>query len=165
VLGDGPLRSGLERTAPRGVEFLGPRPPSEVPEILRRARALLLPSRSYEANPRTIVEAYALGVPVAGSRLGGVAEAVEDGVSGLLVQPDDAPGWVRAIERLRADGESDRLGRGARQLWSERFSPERGLASLEEAYAAAVSASRGQGVDPAALHAQPPPRVEEAWPR
>jgi glycosyltransferase involved in cell wall biosynthesis len=142
VIGDGPLRSELEPAAP-GVRFLGQVEPSRVMDLLGRARALLLPAPSFEAHPRVIAEACAQGVPVVGSRLGGVEEAIADDVSGILVPPDDPGGWADAVGRLLADDESERLGRGARHLWRARYSPERGIESLEQAYAS-VTAMAGR---------------------
>ena len=52
-------------------------------------RAVVVPSRCYEGQPRIILEAFAAGVPVIASRIGGLPELVEDGVNGLLVDVDD----------------------------------------------------------------------------
>src|SRR5207253_4200048 len=109
-----------------------------------RARALLVPSRWYEGAPRVVLEAYAAGVPVLASRIGALPELVEDGESGLLAAPDDVPAWRAALERLSDDAESERMGARARHLWKERYSPERGLENLEEAYRSSLAAS-GRG--------------------
>jgi glycosyltransferase involved in cell wall biosynthesis len=134
VVGDGPEKAELRRTAPVGVEFCGQVPATDVARIMSRARALLVPSRWYEASPRTIIEAYASGVPVVASRIGALPEAVDDGKSGYLAAPDDAAAWAEAATRLLDDGESRRLGEGAVRRWRERHSPQAGLAALEEAY-------------------------------
>ena len=67
-------------------------PPDQVPAYLARARALVLPSICYEGAPRTVVEAYAAGVPVVANRYGALPGVVSDGVTGLLVEPGDAGG-------------------------------------------------------------------------
>ena len=54
-----------------------------MPRILASARALMIPSRWYEAAPRTITEAYAAGVPVIASEIGALPEAVQVGSTGL----------------------------------------------------------------------------------
>src|SRR5581483_9427331 len=97
VAGDGPQRLELEAAAPRNFGFRGSVSPDEVPGLLRGARALVVPSRWYEGAPRVVIEAYAAGVPVIASRLGGLAQTVDDGVSGVLVAPGDAGGWRRAV--------------------------------------------------------------------
>lgn len=137
VVGDGPDGSALRAAAPPRVEFRGPVPASDVPEILAHARALLVPSRWYEAAPRSIIEAYSAGVPVLASDLGALPEAIVDGVSGRPVRVDDPRAWAEAVETLD-DEASAQLGRGALGMWEERYSPERGLDGLEAAYRDAI---------------------------
>ena len=139
VVGDGPEAASLQASAPPGVEFRGQVAAEEVPQLLESARALLIPSRWYEAAPRTITEAYAAGVPVLASRIGALPEAVLEGDTGYLAPVDDPRGWVQAIGRLADDEESERLGSGARRLWEERFTPERGLRDLLAEYRSALA--------------------------
>jgi glycosyltransferase involved in cell wall biosynthesis len=144
VVGDGPERGSLSRLAPASVSFYEPVPPAAVPELLARARALLVPSRCYEGQPRVVLEAFAAGVPVLASRIGGLPELVEHSVNGLLVDVEDERGWRDAVEQLIDDGESERLGDGAYRAWQERFTPELALRNLEGAYRAAIAARHGQ---------------------
>ena len=138
LVGDGPEAARLRSSLPPNVELRPPVPPREVPRLLASARALVLPTLSYEGAPRGIVEAFAAGVPVLASAGGAVPELVEHGVSGLLL-PSLAPPHVRAAaERLLDDAESTRLGAGAWTAWRERYSPEHGLGNLERAYEAAA---------------------------
>jgi glycosyltransferase involved in cell wall biosynthesis len=133
VAGDGPDGDRLRARAPSGVRFLGSVPPEEVQALLRDARALLVPSRWYEAAPRSIIEAYATGVPVLASDIGALPESVIDGVTGMLVPPDEPDAWGEAMRGLD-DAASMRLGVGAFDAWRDRYSPDRGLAALEFAY-------------------------------
>jgi glycosyltransferase involved in cell wall biosynthesis len=137
IAGEGDERSALERIAPSSVRFRGAIAATDVPDLLAGARALLIPSRS-EGLPRVVVEAFAAGVPVIASRVGGLPELVEHGANGLLVDLDDEAGWRGAVERLADDAESIRLGAGAFETWGKRHSPESGLAHLERAYADAI---------------------------
>jgi glycosyltransferase involved in cell wall biosynthesis len=139
VVGDGPDAGSLRASAPPNVEFRGSLPPPQVLDVLRGARALLVPSLWYEAQPRVILEAYAAGVPVAASRIGGLPDLIASAESGLLVSPHEFGEWAAAAERLLDDEESIRLGEGAYRLWQERYSPERGLRELEDAYRDALS--------------------------
>jgi glycosyltransferase involved in cell wall biosynthesis len=139
VVGDGPERESLSRLAPASASFYEPVPPAAVPELLARARALLVPSRCYEGQPRVVLEAFAAGVPVVASRIGGLPELVEHAVNGLLVDVDDEQGWRDAVEQLIDDGESKRLGEGAYRTWQERFTPELALRKLEDAYSTAIA--------------------------
>jgi glycosyltransferase involved in cell wall biosynthesis len=140
VAGDGPERALLRAAAPT-VDYRGTLPGAEIPSLLSRARALLLPSLSFEGAPRVVLEAYASGVPVLASRLGGLPELIEDGNSGVLVRPADVAAWAAALERLTEDAEAERMGERAWRLWQERYSPERGLENLEAAYRVALGRS------------------------
>jgi glycosyltransferase involved in cell wall biosynthesis len=134
--------------APPGVVFLGSVDGSAVSGLLQRARALLLPSISYEGQPRVVLEAYAAGVPVVASDIGGLPELVENGRSGFVVPPRELEAWAAAMDDLLADEEAVRLGEGGWQLWNERFSPERGLEGLEEAYRRAIGTKTGDKASP-----------------
>lgn len=61
---------------------------------------LAVPSLWLESGPLVVLEAFALGIPILGSRLGGIAELVRDGENGLLIEPGDIDGWALQIERL-----------------------------------------------------------------
>jgi glycosyltransferase involved in cell wall biosynthesis len=141
IAGDGPERRRLEALAPDGTEFLGAVEAVRVKALLAEARALLVPSRSFEGSPRAVIEAMAAGVPVIASDIGGIPEHVENEVSGLLVPPVEVPAWTAAIDRLCDPGLSERLGDGAYASWHARFRPEIALASLEEIYRDAIEAT------------------------
>ena len=142
IVGEGPESDSLRREPPSGVQFLGAVPGSEVPAILSRARALVVPSLWHEPAARAVTEAFSSGVPVLASNMGGLPELVEQDVSGLVLPADDAEAWGRAVEQLLAPGESERLGRGARRAWQEKHSPKRALDELEDAYAHALQSAR-----------------------
>jgi glycosyltransferase involved in cell wall biosynthesis len=85
----------------------------EVAAALDESTALVLPSRS-EGMGRVVIEAFCRGRPVLGSRVGGIPDLVEDGVNGLLVDPQDTNGLAEALVRLLTDRElAERLGAGA----------------------------------------------------
>jgi glycosyltransferase involved in cell wall biosynthesis len=135
VVGDGPEEARLRDLAPPGVEFRGRVTAAEMPSLMQGARALLVPSRWYEAAlPKVVLEAYAAGVPAVVADIGALHDGVVDGVSGHLVPPEEPTAWADALRRLTAPGEAERLGAGAHEVWAERYSPERGLAALESAY-------------------------------
>jgi len=80
-------------------------PASQVIATLATYDLLVVPSQWLETGPLVVLEAFAAGVPVLGSRLGGIAELVEDGVNGLLVNPTSVEEWATAIQRLVDDRE------------------------------------------------------------
>lgn len=143
VVGDGPERSRLEAMAPASVRFEGSVPGSEVAAHIRRARALLLPSICYEGQPRVVLEAFAAGVPVIASDIGGMVDLVDPGRNGLLPAPGSRVEWRGAIDELSDDPRSLAMGAAALDRWRERYTPDVGLASLEQAYGEAVERAGG----------------------
>jgi glycosyltransferase involved in cell wall biosynthesis len=86
----------------------------EVATALDQSTVLVLPSRS-EGMGRVLIEAFCRGRAVLGSRVGGIADLVEDGVNGLLVAPEDTNGLAEALVRLLTDRPlAEQLGAGAR---------------------------------------------------
>ncbi len=82
------------------VRWLAPVKPEEVVETIRKYDALVVPSVWLETGPLVVLEAFAAGVPVIGSRLGGIAEMVNEGVDGLLFHPGDPPDLEKKIDQL-----------------------------------------------------------------
>jgi phosphatidylinositol alpha-1,6-mannosyltransferase len=88
----------------------------------------------FEGFGLVFLEAGAYGLPVIGTRSGGVADAVKEGETGLLVEPQDINGLAEAMLRLLQDAElAQRLGR-ANRLWSETLTWERNAAEYAQAY-------------------------------
>ena len=140
VIGDGPLKEELVRSA-RGlpVEFPGQKSLEETLEIIKNAAFLILPSECYENFPRVVVEAYSLGVPVIASRIGALAEIVEDGKTGLTFMPGDAEDLRDKIECLVADPDAViRMGKNARKFAEEHFNSEKYYQELMNVYQMAV---------------------------
>jgi glycosyltransferase involved in cell wall biosynthesis len=105
IVGDGPLRPALERQARRlgvdgAVAFAGHQ--ADVVPAYAAMDVFVLPSR-YEGFGIVFVEAMALGVPVVGTRVVGIEDAVVDGVTGLLVPHGDAQALATAVLRLFSD--------------------------------------------------------------
>jgi glycosyltransferase involved in cell wall biosynthesis len=82
------------------VSFFEPVTSNDVPLLLSGYDMLAVPSRWLETGPLVVLEAFAAGVPVLGSRLGGIAELVVDGVNGLLVEPDSVEAWAGILRQL-----------------------------------------------------------------
>ena len=125
VIGAGPEETRLHGH-PR-IRLLGRVGPAEVQERMRAAAYLVLPSLSYEALPRPLVEAFANALPVIASRIGRLAEMVEPGRNGLLFEAGSARdlsrrlAWAEAFpEKMRQMGECAKADYQARFLadWS-----------------------------------------------
>lgn len=78
-------------------------PPAETSAFLRSIDMLAVPSRWFETGPLVVLEAFAVGTPILGSNLGGVAELVRHGTTGWLVPYDDIGAWAAAMTRLASD--------------------------------------------------------------
>ncbi|MGU3574489.1 glycosyltransferase family 4 protein [Brucellaceae bacterium C25G] len=105
IAGSGPLLHELKELVAKlgaDVEFLGHLQADHLHRIINGATALVLPSQWYENAPMSILEAYILGVPVIGSRIGGIPELVRDGVTGLLAEPADRDDLSEKISRMAA---------------------------------------------------------------
>lgn len=97
---------------PEGVTLTGPVDRAEVPGILRAADLCLQPSRS-EGLGISIIEAMAAGLPVIATNVGGIPEAVEDGVTGILVPPEDPRALADAM-RWMVEHPAERAEMGQR---------------------------------------------------
>jgi glycosyltransferase involved in cell wall biosynthesis len=135
VYGDGSLRKELALRANRlGVDSAFPGWVPDGAERLSRADVVALSSRAENA-PLVLLEAMANGIPVVATRVGGVPELVEDGVSGVLVPPDDAKALAAAFDSLARDPSlRTRLGRGGLERVASRFRPEDAARSLVALY-------------------------------
>lgn len=91
-----------ERGVADDVRFIGPQPRPEFARLVREAAVMLVPSHS-ETYGLVAIEAAASGVPVVASAAGGLCEAVDDGVTGLLVPERDPALWAAAIGRVLGD--------------------------------------------------------------
>ena len=98
IVGDGPMHNELTRLAGSNVEFYGRVPPGRVQSLLADAWALVAPSLWAEPYGLVAPEAILRGVPVVASRQGGLADSVEEGLTGLLVENGDADALARALD-------------------------------------------------------------------
>ena len=154
VVGDGPLAPAVEAAAaadPR-VEQPGQIPFEAVLDRIAAADLLVMPSVWYETFGRTVVEAFAAGTPVVASRLGAMAELIEDGVTGTLFPPGDAAALASAVDALLADGaRRRRLSAAARRTFEDRYTADRNYDLLTDIYDRAMSrAAARRGTRPAA---------------
>lgn len=145
IAGAGPLARLVEQEAGAGhVEYLGSLDGSAALSEMRRANALVLPSIWFEGFPLAVVEAYASGTPVVASRIGSLAELVEDGVTGLLAEPHDAGELAQRLQwATEHPKEMREMGANARRRYEARFRGALHLAGLLEVYAASTRATRG----------------------
>lgn len=127
------------------VTMLGLQQRENIYSEMHSASALVVPSLSYETFGLVAIEAFACGLPVIASRLGGLAEIVENGVTGLLFEPGNADDLVVKIQWARSHpGEMRAMGRAARLRYEERFSSESNHRQLMAIYTDAIEAKRNE---------------------
>ncbi len=149
LIGDGPDRAALEaEVARRGlaevVEFRGYRSQSEVAEALSETDLFVLPSFA-EGVPVVLMEAMAAGVPVITTRIAGIPELVDDGVSGLLVSPGQEAPLQEAMEALLRDPERRRaMGAAGRATVVAEFDVDREAARLSALITESLRSTAGR---------------------
>lgn len=143
VIGSGPLEPLASQAF--GSGYLGYLPLDDIMARMGRAQFLVLPSTCYENSPRTIVEAFSCGLPVIASRLGALADIVQDGATGLLFNPGDPKDLAAKIAWATAHPEEmTRMGRAARAEYDARYTPERNYEMLIDIYEEAISTHHGE---------------------
>ena len=152
VVGEGSRRDALEAQArelriAHRIVFTSRR--DDVPAVTAALDVAVLPSYR-EAQGLTILEALALSRPVVASNVGGIPEMIEDGVTGVLVPPHDAPALAAAIVRLLTDHPyADMLGRAGHDLVHDRFCIELMVSSTASIYDEGARAVRPSTVEAA----------------
>ena len=140
VVGDGPMRQLLEGVP--NVRLLGVASPDAVRRRMELARLLVVPSIWYEGLPLVVVEAYAAGLPIIGSDLGGLTELIHDGETGWLVPPGEPDALASAIRRGIDPLVWSAMSRAAHARYLAQYTPEANLAMLLEIYAEAAKAAQ-----------------------
>ena len=148
IAGDGPLRTQLEARLQQRpdarVRLLGQLDQRRARELMRQARLVVIPSECYEGFPRVLVEAFALGTPVVGSRLGALAELIQDGDSGVLFTAGDAGDLARKVSHVQANTDLlRRLATIGRATYLARYTPEINYQLLLNVYRSAVDTYTG----------------------
>jgi glycosyltransferase involved in cell wall biosynthesis len=147
IVGDGPLRSALARAIRDTslgdvVELPGWLPADRLAAMLPRAAAFVAPSRisasgDRDGIPNVVLEAMAARLPVVGSDVSGIPEAVADGLTGLLVPAGNAAALADALQRILAGPEASReMGEAGGQRVLGRFDLTSSSRRLAELFAA-----------------------------
>jgi glycosyltransferase involved in cell wall biosynthesis len=141
IAGTGPLEASLKQLVAKldaDVEFLGHLQAAHLHHIINGATALVLASEWYENAPLSILEAYILGVPVIGSRIGGIPELVREGETGLLSESANVADLTAKISLMAGFSPQKRIdmARAGAQWVREDFSSTQYKAAMIDLYAA-----------------------------
>jgi N-acetyl-alpha-D-glucosaminyl L-malate synthase BshA len=137
LVGDGPDQGACRVLARElgiadRVRFLGER--DALPELLAPADVFVL-SSSEESFGLSALEAMSCGTPVVATRVGGVSEVIDDGISGFLAEVDDVEGFAAKLSLLLFEPpRAERMGRAARQTAEERFARNKVVGRYESLY-------------------------------
>lgn len=144
VAGSGPMQRLLEGEP--AVVPLGHLGRAALRTEMARATALVLPSACYENAPLAVLEAFACGLPVIASRLGALAEIVEDGVTGLLFEAGHSSALrERMVWALAHPEQMREMGEAARQRHARSYAPQENLRRLLEIYEGVLPAQARAG--------------------
>jgi glycosyltransferase involved in cell wall biosynthesis len=143
IIGDGPERASLERMVgdrtAGNIVFRGQLPYDAVQQILSGASLLVLPSLCFEGFPMVIREAFALGVPVAASRLGSMPGIVDEGKNGVLFAPGDSLDLLQKIRGVWENTEqAATMAANARQAFEEKYTAQKNYRLLMDIYQKAI---------------------------
>ena len=153
VIGNGPDEAACRQMASdRGIGeqvlFLGRRSAAETEALLAAGDMLALPS-TIEGLPYVILETMASGLPAVAGRVYGIPEVIDDGVTGLLVDPMDIGDIARALDRLAADTELRRtMGRAGRARFEKFFTLDRQTRAMESIYRGLLHGAPVSGGEP-----------------
>jgi glycosyltransferase involved in cell wall biosynthesis len=141
IAGTGPMQDEVATWAAKraDVSYVGLRNKAECRALTADAVAVVAPSTWLEAFGLVVVEAMAAGVPTVAAAHGAFPELVEDGVTGLLHQPNDAASLADRLREVVGDRNRE-MGDAARVRYEKDFTPEVGLDRLISGYQAAIEA-------------------------
>jgi glycosyltransferase involved in cell wall biosynthesis len=142
LIGDGPLAALVQEAAKNDemIQWLGNVPLETVYSLVGQAAFLVLPSQCYENFPRVIIDAFAKGTPVIVSKLGAMAEIVDDGRTGLHFNPGDPVDLAEKVRSILADPwKLPQMRQAARQEFDQHFTADVNHHSLMAIYERALS--------------------------
>lgn len=100
VIGGGPLEEELEAMAGNNIEFVGFKQWNDIKDLVGKARFTVVPSKWYENNPLSVIEAQCLGTPVLGARIGGITELIEESITGMTFESRNKKDLKMKIESM-----------------------------------------------------------------
>lgn len=141
VIGTGPEEGAIGSLV--NVKMAGWQQGPYIVERMKSSLALVMPSLWYENFPRTLVEAFACGLPVIASRLGAMAALIRDGETGLLFNPGDASDLAAKLAWAQAHPDAMRgMGEAARKEYESKYTPQKNLEVLQTIYREAIAEAK-----------------------
>ncbi len=143
IIGEGPLKQEIEGELKKNnignVKLLGYLSGEVLFDKIKDSFAAIIPSEWYENNPISVLEAFALGIPVIGSRIGGIPELVRDGLTGITFEAGDSFDLREKISNaLKNPNRIIEMGKNARQFAEQELNSENHYQKLIEIYSQAL---------------------------
>ena len=147
IIGEGPLKETLQNVVANfslrdkeNIQFLGYKSGEELKNEIKKSMFVVLPSECYENNPRTVLESFALGKAVVGSRIGGIPELVKDNETGLTFEPNNSEDLrVKILTLINNPNKVIQMGKNARKFVEENHNPEKYYKELIKIYQIAIN--------------------------
>ncbi len=147
IIGEGPLKDILKKTVERekihDVQFLGYMKNEALYREIKRSMVVILPSEWYENNPISVLESFALGKPVIGTKIGGIPELVKNGITGLIFEPGNARDLAEKIKyALNNPEKMVTMGETARSFAEQELNAEKYYQGLMKIYRSVIEKHR-----------------------
>jgi glycosyltransferase involved in cell wall biosynthesis len=149
IAGDGPEKEDLEKEYGKSVNisFIGHKDRTAVMDLMKRCKALVIPSIWYEGLPFTMLEAFSMGTPVLASKLGGMEESIEPGINGFLFNPNDAKAITGCIMRFLDRIESNPgIYETTREVYLSKYHPESSYTAIMSIYEEVIRKKKKQSI-------------------
>lgn len=143
IVGDGPLADRVRKAAAADnrIEWLGRQPSAEVLRTMSEAACLVMPSIWYEVCPKTLLESLAVGTPVLASRLGAMAEFIDDGRTGRHFTPGDPQDLADQLQRMLGNRYAlEAMRIAAREEFLSKYTAQRNYELLIDIYRSVLPA-------------------------
>ena len=147
IIGEGPLRKLVTDAAltNHNIHYIGFQNKVSIANHMKKCKALIFPSIWYEGLPLTILEAFSTGTLVIASKLGAMAEIIQDRTNGLLFEAGDEIALADKIVEAEAEPDwAEHLGHNARLSYLAHYTPEKNYGLLTEIYNTALALKRQQ---------------------
>jgi len=135
IAGDGPLTNKLLNTKNKNIHYIGRKNKHEILELMGKASFLVMPSIWYEGLPMVIIEAFCAGLPVIGSKIGTIEEAIDNNVTGIHFEPNNPEDLREKVNKIINDKKLlTTLSENARKEFLNKYTPEKNYSQLIEIY-------------------------------
>jgi glycosyltransferase involved in cell wall biosynthesis len=150
IIGDGPQKNELQiqilkKNLSDKIKLLGQQSYTETQKLLSTVKLLIIPSICFEGFPMVIREAFAHGVPVAGSDIGSIPDIVDDGVNGVLFKPGNSEDILEKVKGLWNDQDRlELLAKAAKEKFEKFYTADINYQILMDIYQKAIENRKGK---------------------